>query len=358
LLSRLNKSFGVSGLALSWLQSYLQNRSQYVHVAEQSSNLTHLSSGVPQGSVLGPILFSAYISPIGRLVSLYNLSHQQYADDTQLYISLAATDFAQSITILETCLTHIHYWLSFNGLCLNLDKSEAILFGTSQRLKTFPAISSISVAGCSIPLADKIKTLGVILDRNLNFNHYISAIYKSCFYYIKAIRHINTSLTRDVCNTIATSLVQSRLDYANSILYGISASNLNKLQRVQNKLAKTVLVSRSPNQSSTDLLHTLHWLPVKDRINFKIATLTYNLLNTRQPSYLSCFLEAYRPIRDLRSSALSNLQQPASITNFGTRAFSVAAPRVWNTLPLDIKQCATIATFRRHLKTFYFSHPQ
>ena len=116
-------------LYLGYSSTY-EKYSQYVHALEKS-NLTHLSSGVPQ--VLGTIPFSAQISPIGRLVSLYNLNHQQYADDTRLHHSLVAIDFAQSITTLETCLSHIHYRLHVNGLCLwfSLDLIMQILFFTT-----------------------------------------------------------------------------------------------------------------------------------------------------------------------------------------------------------------------------------
>ena len=146
LLSRLSTCFGVHGTALAWLTSYLTNRSQTVCMGAVSSNPSNCSSGVPQGSVLGPILFSLYISPIGQIVSDFGLAHQQYAADSQLYISLNVID---SITRLEACLDTLRIWLCYNGLCLNPDKSESILFGTRQR---FPVIPSIKIAGNDIKL--------------------------------------------------------------------------------------------------------------------------------------------------------------------------------------------------------------
>ena len=105
LLSRLSTSFGVSGAALAWLTSYLTNRAQTVRIGSVSSEPSICLSGVPQGSVLGPILFSLYISPIGQIVSDFGISHQQYADDAQLYISLKSTTAGTSISHLETCLS-------------------------------------------------------------------------------------------------------------------------------------------------------------------------------------------------------------------------------------------------------------
>ena len=134
LLSRLSTSFGVSGAALAWLTSYLTNRTQTVRIGSVTSEPSICLSGVPQGSVLGPILLSLYISLIGQIVSDFGISHQQYADDAQLYISLKSATAGTSISNLETCLSTLHSWLCFNGLSLNPDKSEAILFGTHQRL--------------------------------------------------------------------------------------------------------------------------------------------------------------------------------------------------------------------------------
>ena len=100
----------------SWLKSYLHNRSQSVRVGSVSSNSFTVTTGVPQGSVLGRVLFSVYISPSNYLIATHNLQHQQYADDTQLYIAVSHTDSASSVTRLESCLTDLYCWLSHNGL--------------------------------------------------------------------------------------------------------------------------------------------------------------------------------------------------------------------------------------------------
>jgi len=147
LTSRLQESFGISGSVLSWLQSYLHNRSQSVRIGSSSSSVATLTTGVPQGSVLGPILFSLYISPLSHLIAAHNLQHQQYANDTQLFIAISPTDPTQSLTELESCLTDLYCWLSHSGLCLNPSKSDAVLFGTRQKLRTLSPISSINIAG-------------------------------------------------------------------------------------------------------------------------------------------------------------------------------------------------------------------
>ena len=282
LLSRLETSFGVSGSALSWLSSYLSNRSQIVRIGQSSSSITNLVSGVPQGSVLGPVLFSIYISPIGQIVSGHGISHQQYADDTQLYISLSKSNPAIGISQLETCLSSLHSWFCHNGLCLNPTKSDAILFGTQQRLHHFTDIPTINIAGSVVNLSNKITTLGVTLDSTLNFNAHVSSVCKTSYYHLQALKHIRPVLTQDMAASIAVALVQSRLDYANyamlTILYQTSANNIHKLQRVRNMAAR--LVTRNKFAHSDIDLSELHWLPVSKRINFKIAILTYKILHT------------------------------------------------------------------------------
>jgi len=160
----------------------------------------------------------------------------------------------------------LYCWLSHNGLCLNPSKSDAILFGTHQRLRTLSPISSINIAGSVISLSETV-TLGVTLDQILNLCSNINKLCKSSYYHIRALRHIRSSLPNDI---------HSRLYYCNSILYGTSASNLNKLQNgskcscqnCQSFHFISLCISPFPN---------LHWLPVRKRIDFKIATLTYKV---------------------------------------------------------------------------------
>ena len=280
LLSRLETGFGVSGSALNWIRSYLVDRVQHVVVGQAKSGGTSLSTGVPQGSVLGPLLFSTFTSPVGHIISSMGIHHQQYADDTQLFISLTSHDQHVSVACLERCLSRLNEWFCVNGLALNPDKSEAIWLSTYQRSRTLPPHKSVDVAGTRVQTTDTLKTLGVTLDSRLTFQHHVSSICKSCFFHIRAFRHIRPALTHDMAKSVAVSLVGSRLDYANSLLYGTSQGNLHRLQRIQNTLAKLVCPGHT---HSSEALRSLHWLPIRQRIDFKIATLTFKLLNLALP---------------------------------------------------------------------------
>jgi len=209
------------------------------------------------------------------------------------------------------------------------------------------------VAGVTVATSNTITTLGVELDNRLSFTPHIKSLSKSCNFHIRALRHIRPTLTDDMAKAIATSLVSSKLDYCNSLLYGCSKSNIDKLQRVQNSLARVVTACHSA--PAHELLYNLHWLPIKHRIDFKIATLTFKLLAHHQPSYLSNIISFYNPPRTLRSSSLYQLATPSVSTVFGSRAFSVASPSIWNSVPLSIRQYPSLPTFNAHLKNYYFT---
>ena len=136
-------------------------------------------------------------------------------------------------------------------------KSETILIGTQQRLRNFPAVSSITMATSPNSLSDSIKILGVVLDENLTFNKHSSPLCKSAFFHIRALRHIRPSLADDMASVLWASLLQSRLDYANSLLFRSPAYNLRRLQRVQNSLSRVVPLNLS-HLPTSDQLHKLH----------------------------------------------------------------------------------------------------
>jgi len=112
--------------------------------------------GVPQGSVLGPLLFTIYTSPVSTIVNSYSVKQHQYADDTQLFISVSPTGYSAHISNLTKCLTSVHSWFCLNGMALNHDKSDAIIIGTHQRSSSYSSLASVDVAGSAVPLADHI----------------------------------------------------------------------------------------------------------------------------------------------------------------------------------------------------------
>ena len=362
LLHRLKHTFGLSGLVISWIQSYLFSRSSFVKIDSSSSPITTILTGVPQGSVLGPLLFVLFISPIANVInpgqaSNNLVSFHQYADDTQLYIGANSSSLLSQIASIESCTLRVHDWLLNNGLHLNPSKSEAITF-FNPRSKPLQALAesvkSISVAGSPIKLQSSIKNLGVYLDSRLSFDKQVSETCKASYFHIRALRHIRSSLTVEAAKTVATAIVGSRLDYCNSLLAGTSVSNLSRLQLVQNTLAR-VVAQKSRFDHITPVLSELHWLPVRHRINFKIAAITHTVLQTQQPSYLAALIPRYAPVRSLRSSSSLSICVPLRRTSMAaSRSFSSVAPKIWNALPGHFSSIPTLPAFRRALKHHFF----
>ena len=183
----------------------------------------------------------------------------------------------------------------------NISPAKAFLFGSCHSTKSLSVSSHVDVAGTLVPISDKIKLLGVILDRQMTLDKHVNEICRSAHFHTRALRHVRNAISDDTAKTVTQALVSSWFDYANSILYGAPKYNISKLQRAQNVLAR--IVTRSHRRTSADaLLHKLHWLHIEDGIVFKLALLTYKTLLLGSPSYLSTLLTIYRPPSTLRSS--------------------------------------------------------
>ena len=304
LLQRSNELFGLAGQVISWLESYLSGRTNYIAVGNCRSSAVSSTSGVPQGSVLGPLLFSIFTTPVGRLISVFNVSYHQYADDTQLYTSVDLSS-DKDIINLSNCADAVTKWHLVNMLLLNPSKTEVLITGTRQQVAKFDSAptgtNTIQFADTTVPYSKSVRILGVTIDQHLTFDSHVTNVVQSCNYHIRSLRHIRRLIDKDTANTLACSIVASRLDYCNALLYGVTIRNFKRLQRVQNSLAR--VVCNAPYRSSAiPLLKELHWLPVEQRVKYKIATMTYKVRLYQQPTYLHEFVKDYQPVRSLRSS--------------------------------------------------------
>ena len=355
LLSRLSTSFGIKGTVLAWFQSYLTSRQQYVRVAECKSSLRSLTRGVPQGSVLGPLLYLIYTSPIGKIIRSHGLQYHLYADDLQLYVSFkteSAADLQRAKSRVELCAREIYNWMLHNGLKLNQDKSELQVF--TSKFRANPELDSVVVIDESITPEPHARNLGIILDTYLTFNNHIAKVCKVSHFHLRNISKIRKFLSKESTEILIHAFVSSKLDHCNSLLYGLPVYQLAKLQVLQNTAARVVSLTRKYDHI-TPVLESLHWLPVKFRIVFKVLLLVYKALNGMAPPYLSDML-CYRSYsRSLRSASQKLLVvHHTNMKTYGDRAFSIAGPKLWNQLPLSIRELSSIDSFKKSLKTYLF----
>ena len=178
--------------------------------------------------MLGPILFGMYVSPVGDVITQHNVSYHQYADDLQMYMSLTPTpNRSCDLSTIELCARDVSRWFTENALLLNPAKTEAVFFGTRQRLSQLNKSQGIDVAGTHIQFTDAVKLLGVTLDSTLSFDKHVAEVTRQCHYHIRALKHIRPLLTLEAAKTFAVSILGSKLDYCNGVLYGISQGNLD-----------------------------------------------------------------------------------------------------------------------------------
>uniref|UniRef100_A0A8C6TLJ0 Reverse transcriptase domain-containing protein n=1 Tax=Neogobius melanostomus TaxID=47308 RepID=A0A8C6TLJ0_9GOBI len=350
LLQRLNTDFGISGTVLKWLSSYLTNRTFSVCINNIMSEATPLLHGVPQGSVLGPILFLLYISPLGKTISRFkNVSYHLYADDIQLYFSFKESEMHRLSELMD-CLSSVKLWLRENCLQLNSKKTETLIIAPEQKIPSI--VNHLGSLGSSVQ--SSIRNLGVWFDQSLSLDSHSRHLAKNCFFHLRNFAKLRPILSKSDLELVIHAFISSRLDYCNSLFTCFNKSALNRLQMVQNAAAR-LLTGSSRRSHITPILSSLHWLPIKFRIELKILVLTFRALHGQAPKYVSDLLCPYSSGRTLRSSGQNLLTVPR--THFKTRgdlSFEAVAPKLWNDLPLWLRVTDTVDSFKQQLKTWLF----
>ena len=287
LLNRLRLSFGIRGYALEWIASYLSDRTQCVSFENNFSQSRYLSCGVPQGSCLGPLLFTMYASKLIDIIKGHLPRTHAYADDTQLYLSFkpdTTSSQSNAVDAMERCISAIRCWM----------------------------------------IKDKLK---VNDSKTLSFHLY-------------NIRRIRKYLSKDSTQTLVHAFITARIDYCNGLLYGLPAAYLNKLQRIQNSAARFVC-SLSRFCHITPTLFSLHWLPVCFRTEFKSLILAFKAIHGLAPQYITDLINVKQQFGRmmLRSQSELQLLPPRTITKktLGDRSFMASAPKLWNRLPSNLR---------------------
>ena len=353
LLETLAQRIGLAGTALKWFKNYLSDRIQSVIIDGIESNIWKMLFGVPQGSVLGPILFIIYTSPLGDIIRRHGLDFHLYADDTQLYLSFNIDETEMAFQKMEKCISEIRVWMANQFLCLNDNKTEVILIGSEHLLKNVES-QNLVIGDESITPSPKARNIGAMFDETLSMQNHIAQMSKGAWYHLRQIGEIRPYLDTNSAKTLMHSFVSSRLDAYNGLLYGVPQQQLAKLQRIQNAAARIVArVKKSDHITPT--LFDLHWLPINERIEYKILTLTYKAMHNMAPKYITDLLDIRDCTRTTRSSSQIVLNIPKSRTvRYGDRSFSYAAPYLWKQLPCDLKAAPSFDSFKSGLKTHLF----
>ena len=306
LLDRLKVGYGVGGSALTWFSSYLKGRKQAIKINDARSEPMDMEWGVPQGSIVGPILFITYTAPVEDIIRAHGLSCVMYADDTQLYITMKFLDRASTVKKIEDCIHDIKAWMVINFLMLNDSKTE-VLHITS-KFSNVPQITHLTVGCSQVQLAQSARNLGAIFDTNFQMTSHINNICRGASCALRKISKIRNYLDKSTTEKLVHAFVTSRLDNNNGLLIGLPQKDISKLQRIQNSAARLISLT-GKNEHITSVIRDLHWLPVNQRITYKILILTFKILHHMSPDYLMELITPYTPTRSLRSCSQNLLKK-------------------------------------------------
>lgn len=302
--------------------------------------------------MIGPFGFKLYTKPLTEIAPKHGIDIHLYADDTQLYTSFKPEESEEALSRLESCIEEIRQWMEQHYLKLNDSKTEFVIFGTPNDMEKISGWS-VTIGESEILPSSSARNIGAHMDSKLDMKAQVNNTIKSCYAQIYSISKIRNYLTSHACKTLVHALVTSRLDNLNSLLYGISDHQIRRLQKVQNSAAR-LIARRKKADHITPTLKELHWLPVKSRIEYKILLLVFKCINGKAPEYLSSMIEAYIPTRSLRSESKYLLKEKSALKKYGDRAFSICGPKLWNQLPVILRKCTSLTSFKTQLKTHLF----
>ena len=348
LLSKLH-AYGIQGVASDWLKSYLSNRMQKCSVNGFLSHNQTLHCGVPQGTILGPLLFLIYINDLPNCLA--HSKTRMYADDTNL--SFAGNNVLDIEQNLNQDLENVNEWLIANKLTLNQSKTEFMLIGSRQRIRTFETSPSLEIGGMLINRVSHTKSIGVYLDENLIWNEHINQISRKIASGIGALKRIRSFVPDTTLQFIFNSLVQPYFDYCCVVWDNCSKTLADKLQKLQNRAAR-ILTFSSYDANADVVLASINWKKLETQRKIQKAVMVHKSLYGLAPDYLrSMFVNrsivANYSLRDTEGK----LAIPKPRTDYLRNSFSCSGAVLWNSLPTDLRQTENPNQFKAGCINFF-----
>ena len=321
-----------------------------VSCRNQLSGKCQLQIGVPQGSVLGPLLFLIYVNDINRHVHLGSCNI--YADDTLIYCT--GNNITELKCNIQKCVTDVHEWYESNKLVINTSKSNVMLLTTRQMLSNMSDTAlNVFIGNHKLPQCNSIKYLGVDIDNVLSWNLQTDSISKKLVFIISRLSRLKSVLPSQMLMYIYTSIVQPKIDYAISIWGYTTAHNINKVQRLQNRAARILTGNFDyVNTRGIDLVNNLGLMNVIQRRDYFMLIMMFKSIHGLVPDYICDQITMQRDItvRTTRSTVNNNVHVPHILLECCKNAFAYRGPVLWNALPENIKKCETLNCFKKCVK--------
>ena len=315
LLLRKMQCYGFSSAASIWLQNYLINRRQTVFFNGSFSEEKTVCCGIPQGSCLGPLLFSIYKNDLPLVLRKAKIA--MYADDSTIYSSQSTVQELEIVLMEE--LKSVIEWVTNNKLVLNISKTKSIIFGTRYMLLNEPRLN-IVVKDINVAQVQETKLLGIEVDNKLSWSSHINAVVRRMGRGLSMVRRCSNMLPFNMTADVIKTVVLSQLDYCSEIWSCAAAAHIKAIQTVQNRAARCAL--RCPLRTNVNMMHNvLSWLKVKERLLASLLNLTRNIVITKIPNVLQqklCFSSDEHSY-ETRHATEGRFKLPKVKTNCGKR---------------------------------------
>lgn len=339
-------SLGFSDTAVIWFKAYLTDRTQSVRVNGVVSDPQPIQFGVPQGSILGPLLFITYINDLPSVVK--NCDIQLYADDTLLFYS------SNSIEDIESCLSadlsSIISWLDSNYLFLNYKKTKVMLTGTHQRLAKVNDFC-VLVNSKTLGRVYQFKYLGLVLDPTLSWNDHIDHMSSKISSRLGMLRKARKVIPRDACITLYNAMILPLFDYCAAVWDGCSKTNRDYLDKLQARAA-SIIEGRKVVQS--EIQELLGWPTLDTRRKYQICLQVFKCINGLAPAYLIDNFQFSRDFHHYNTRNKDQIRLPRAKTSKYQSSFKYHGAKTWNDLPAHIRNETGQAIFKNRLKKYLF----
>lgn len=350
LLIAILKFFGLAEGALRLLTNFLSGRSQQVSIGCNISESLSVSSGVPQGSILSPLLFSIYSSQMPRLIQ--QCSIHMYADDTQLYYSFYPRDAMEACRIINNDLHSLYKGSSKLSLEINPNKSKVVLLGNiSDDLKMS---MKITMGGSDLVISESARDLGLHIDANLRFKSHVTSCIQKAFMNLRLIYQHRYFLSQHLKKTLCDSLVLSHFSHCD-VVYGscLDSIDIGRIQRVQNSCLRLIYSIRKYDRISHTLA-TAKWLNMANRRKFHFLSLLHNIITTKNPPYLYNKITFRTDVHHLNLRRKIYLVIPRHRLSLFKRSFSYNVPLLYNKCPDEFKELS-LPVFRKRVFEWLFA---
>jgi predicted ester cyclase len=340
------KKYGFSDCSVKLLSSYLSDRKQYVYANNKKSDNIDVNIGVPQGSVLGPLLFILYINDLP--LQLKNMLVKIFADDTLL--SISGHSYRETAILMNRALEIVAAWLKIYKVKLNTSKSKYMVIAKSKYkltsltndMKTTP----LEIESQFLERVEVFKYLGVMIDCCLKFDEHVSYVIKKAGKKVMYLGRLRNKLSMSTKKLIYNCIVAPHLDYCATVLWRTSEENLDKLQVLQNYAMRSILNCRR-RASKRFMLRKIGWLDVRQKIELNVCVMIKKILSGELPSYLSEDVQFASNIHNYPTRNSENLYIPTVASDFCAKSLSHSGFQFYNTLPTHVKNVSKTNAFKQ-----------